>query len=257
MAAPQNPFKAQLASGRRSVGLWMSLCEPYLSEVVARAGFDWVLLDGEHAPNDLTAIVRQLQVVEPHVAPIVRLPMTEPWLIKQVLDAGVQSLLAPMVNTAEQARAIVRAMRYPPAGIRGVGYHAGRASRFDAVNDYATTADAQMCLIVQIESAEAFQNIEEIVAVEGVDAAFVGPSDLAADMGYLHDPSGAIMQARVAEALRRIKATGKPAGIIDGPDEAIMRHFETGAQFVAVGADIVILSETLRGLAATWKGRIG
>ncbi len=256
MTAPVNPFKAQLASGQRSIGLWMSLCDPYLAEVVARAGFDWVLIDGEHAPNDLAAIVRQLQVLEPHVAPVVRLPMNEPWLIKQVLDAGVQSLLAPMVNTAEQARALVRAMRYPPDGIRGVGYHAGRASRFNAVPDYAVTANAQMCLVVQIESAEGFSNIEEILAVEGVDAAFVGPSDLAADMGYLHDPNGAEMQARVAEALGRIKAAGKPAGIIDGPDEAIERHFASGAQFVAVGADIVLFAQMLRDLSAKWKGRI-
>lgn len=257
MAAPINRFKAQLATGERSVGLWMGMTDPYLAEVVARAGFDWVLIDGEHAPNDLRSIVRQLQVVEPHVSPIVRLPMTEPWLIKMAVDAGVQSLLAPMINTADQARAVVRAMRYPPEGIRGVGFPLGRCSHFNGVDNYGTTANEQMCLIVQIESQQAYDNIEEILAVDGVDAAFVGPADMAADMGYHYDMNDPFMLDKVADTLRRIKATGKPAGIIDVPDAAIQRHYDDGAQFVAVGADLVILAEILRGLAAKWKGRIG
>ncbi len=256
MPAPENHFKRALREGRRSVGLWMGLCDPYAAEVVARAGFDWVLIDGEHAPNDLAAIVRQLQVLDPHVSPIVRLPMGEPWLIKQVLDAGAQSLLIPMVNSAEDARSLVQAIRYPPEGIRGMGYVLGRASGFGAVDEYAATANDQMCLIVQIETREALENLDEILAVQGVDAAFVGPADLAADMGHGADINVPQMQRVVAETLRRITAAGKPAGIIDFSDDALDRHFANGAQFVAVGADVVILSRELRALSSKWKDRI-
>ncbi len=231
----------------------MGMCDPYMSELVARAGFDWVLIDGEHAPNDIKSITQQLQVVEPHAAPVVRLPMTEPWLIKQALDAGVQSLLAPMINSAEEARAVVRAMRYPPAGIRGVGFPLGRASYFNEVDEYAATADSEMCLIVQIETKAGYDNLEDILSVEGVDAAFVGPADLGADMGFVHDLSHPQVASVVADALQRIKAAGKPAGIIDVSDAAIELHRKHGASFIAVGADVVILSETLRALSAKWK----
>ena len=257
MPAPENRFKALLTGGRRSIGMWMGFCDPYVAEAVARAGFDWVLIDGEHAPNDLHAIVRQLQVVEPHVAPVVRLPMAEPWLIKQVLDAGAQSLLIPMVNSAEEARAVVRAMRYPPRGIRGLGHALGRGSNFGAVADYVTTIEEQLCLVVQIESRQAVENLEEILAVEGVDAAFVGPADLAADCGHAADIGHPDMQDLVARTLRRIAAAGKPAGIIDFPDAAIEGHFANGAQFVAVGADLIVFAAAMRGLAQKWKGRIG
>ncbi|MDJ0821646.1 MAG: HpcH/HpaI aldolase/citrate lyase family protein [Paracoccaceae bacterium] len=256
MPAPENRFRTALQEGKRSVGLWMGLCDPYAAEVVGRAGFDWVLIDGEHAPNDLAAIVRQLQVLDPHVAPIVRLPMGEPWLVKQVLDAGAQTLLMPMVNTADEARALVQAMRYPPEGIRGMGYVLGRASQFGAVEHYVATANDQMCLIVQIETRAALDNLDDILAVDGVDAAFVGPADLAADMGFGTDINAPQMLEVVADTLRRITAAGKPAGIIDFSDDALDRHFANGAQFVAVGADIVILSRELRALSSKWKDRI-
>ncbi|MDU8910219.1 HpcH/HpaI aldolase/citrate lyase family protein [Aestuariicoccus sp. MJ-SS9] len=254
MPAPQNAFKRQLASGQRSIGCWMCLCDPYVAEIVARAGFDWVLIDGEHAPNDLVTITRQLQVVDPHCAPLVRLPMAEPWLIKQVLDAGAQNLLIPMVNSTDDARAIVRAMRYPPQGIRGVGHALGRASRFGAEADYARNANDELCLIVQIESVAATEALDDILAVEGVDAAFIGPADLAADMGLT--PDAAEAQALVATTLRRIAEAGKPAGIIDFADSAIDAHFENGAQFVAVAADVLFLSRGLRGLASKWTGKL-
>ncbi len=256
MAAPINRFKASLSAGRRSIGCWMGLCDPYAAEVTARAGFDWVLIDGEHAPNDLAAIARQLQVLEPHTAPIVRLPMGEPWLIKQVLDAGVQTLLIPMVNSAEEARALVRAMRYPPHGIRGMGFALGRASAFGTVGDYAATANDQMCLIVQVETRAGLDALDEILAVEGVDAVFVGPADLAAEMGYATTPNAPEMQAVVAETLRRIAGSDKAAGIIDFDDAALERHFGNGAQFVAVGADVVFLSRGLRALAQRWQDHI-
>jgi 4-hydroxy-2-oxoheptanedioate aldolase len=256
MAAPENTFKTNLLAGKRSIGCWMSLCDPYTAEVTARAGFDWVLIDGEHSPNDLTAITRQLQVVDPHTSPIVRLPMGEPWFIKQVLDAGAQTLLIPMVNTAEEARALVRAMRYPPDGIRGMGAVLGRASHFGGASDYVATANDQMCLIVQIETRTAVENLDAIMAVEGVDGVFVGPADLAADMGHGTDINAPEMKAMVADTLRRIKAAGKPGGIIDFDDDALEQHFANGAQFVAVGADIVFLSRGLSALAQKWTSRI-
>lgn len=256
MAAPQNRFKASLANGTRSIGCWMGLCDPYSAEITARAGFDWVLIDGEHAPNDLAAITRQLQVLEPHTSPIVRLPMQEPWLIKQVLEAGAQSLLIPMVNSADEARALVRAMRYPPKGIRGVGHALGRASQFGTVQDYAATANAQMCLIVQVETRAGLGALDEILTVEGVDAVFVGPADLAADMGHGTNPAAPEMQAVIADTLRRIAASDKAAGIIDFSDDALAQHFGNGAQFVAVTADVVFLANGLRALATKWQNHV-
>ncbi|MCC1490992.1 HpcH/HpaI aldolase/citrate lyase family protein [Cognatishimia sp. F0-27] len=257
MPAPINPFKARLHSGARSVGLWMGLCDPYAAELVARSGFDWLLIDGEHAPNDLARITRQLAVIAPHCAPIVRLPMAEPWFIKQVLDAGAQSLLIPMVNSAEDARAAVAAMRYPPEGIRGFGHALGRASCWGTEPDYGITANAQMCLIVQIESRRALENLDEILAVEGVDAAFIGPADLACDMGFIEDLDAPEMRAVVKRTLARIAEAGKPAGIIGFNDEAIAAHFENGAQFVAAGADVILLAQMLRDVSRRWKTRIG
>ncbi|MBV2359742.1 HpcH/HpaI aldolase/citrate lyase family protein [Thalassococcus sp. CAU 1522] len=253
MSAPRNRLKALLAEGRTTFGLWSALADPYLSEIVARAGFDWVLIDGEHGPYDLKAMIQQAQVTEPYAAPVVRLPMAEPWLIKQVLDGGIQSLLIPMVNSADEARAIVRAMRYPPHGIRGMGHVLGRASVFGAASDYVNTVQDELCLIVQIESRAGLAALDEICAVDGVDCVFVGPADLAADLGKPFD--GPEMREIVDTALRRIVELGKPAGIIDVPNDCIQRHLDSGATFVGVGADVVILSQVLRDLAGKWKGR--
>ncbi|SIS84468.1 2,4-dihydroxyhept-2-enedioate aldolase [Roseivivax lentus] len=253
MAAPVNSFKPALRTGKRQIGLWMGLTDPYAAEIVATAGFDWVLIDGEHAPNDLQAIARQLQVIAPHTHPIVRLPMGEPWLIKQVLDTGAQTLLIPMVDSAEEARALVRAMRYPPEGIRGMGGMMGRATAFGRVADYPGTANDQMCLIVQIESGAALSALDEILAVDGVDAAFVGPADLSADLGYPGRADAPEMRKIIAETLGRIAASGKAAGIIDTGDAALEAHFAAGASFVAVGADVSFLSLGLQALARKWQ----
>ncbi|MHA6324650.1 HpcH/HpaI aldolase family protein [Roseivivax sp. CAU 1753] len=253
MPAPINGFKAALGEGRQQIGLWMGLTDSYVSEVVARAGFDWVLIDGEHTPNDLAAIARQMQVVSPHTHPVVRLPMGEPWLIKQVLDTGVQSLLIPMVNSADEARALVRAMRYPPEGIRGMGGALGRATNFGRDADYVASANDQMCLLVQVETGAALDALDEILTVEGVDGVFVGPADLSADLGYPGRPDAPEMQRVVARTLARIAASDKAAGIIDFSDGAIAGHIDAGAQFVAVGADVVFLSQGLQALAARWR----
>lgn len=258
MPAPLNRFKAGLASGKPSLGMWLGFCSGYAAEIAAHAGFDWLLIDGEHAPNDLGAINEQLSALSGHdVSPIVRIPHNDPALIKQVLDMGAQTLLCPMVNSADDARAIVRAMRYPPHGIRGVGYGLGRASRFGAIPDYPHSAADQLCLIVQAESVAAMDALEEICAVDGVDAVFIGPADLSADMGLLPDLAHPRVREAVTNGLRRIRAAGKSAGIIDFSDAFIQADLDAGANFIAVGADAVLLADLLRGLATTWKTRIG
>ena len=186
MPAPVNRFKAALAAGQMQYGCWAGFGDPYATEVMSTAGFDWLVIDGEHAPNDIRSIMAQLQVLEgkPDSHPVVRLPMGEAWLIKQALDIGAQTLLIPMVETAEQARDLVRAMRYPPEGIRGSGAALARASRFAAIPDYIRTANDQMCLLVQVETVRGMEALDAILAVEGVDGVFIGPSDLAAEMGF-------------------------------------------------------------------------
>lgn len=258
MPAPLNRFKAGLASGRASLGLWLGFGTAYAAEIAAYSGFDWLLIDGEHSPNDLGTINDQLSALSGHdVSPIVRIPHNDPALIKQVLDMGAQTLLCPMVDSAEDARAIVRAMRYPPDGIRGVGYGLGRASRFGGIPDYADTAADQLCLIVQAESVAAMDALEEICAVDGVDAVFIGPADLSADMGLLANLEHPDVRSRVTEGLRRIRAAGKAAGTIDFRDDFIQADLDAGANFIAVGADVILLSGALRGLSGTWKTRIG
>ena len=185
MPAPQNPFKAALQRGEMQYGCWGAFAHPYATELMASTGFDWLVIDGEHAPNDLPTITAQLQALHGYTThPVVRLPMGEDWAIKQVLDAGAQTLLIPMVESAGQARALVRAMRYPPAGIRGSGAMIARATMFAGVENYVATADAQMCLLVQVESHKGLEALDDILAVDGVDGVFIGPADLAADMGF-------------------------------------------------------------------------
>jgi 4-hydroxy-2-oxoheptanedioate aldolase len=254
MPAPTNHFKARLASGAPQLGLWLSLGTGYAAEIAATAGFDWLLIDGEHSVNDLMTINEQLSALSGHhVSPIVRLPHTEPALIKQALDMGAQTLLCPMVNSADEARGIVKAMRYPPKGIRGVGHILGRASNFGGIPDYIETVEDELCLIVQAESVAAMDALEEICAVDGVDAVFVGPADLCADMGHLPDFNHPDVRAKVLDGLSRIRAAGKAAGIIDMDPDLIQQDIDAGANFIAVGADLVILASALRGLVERWK----
>lgn len=190
MPAPVNPFKHAIAGGQLQLGCWLGLADPYIAEISAGAGFDWLLVDGEHAPNDLRSIVAQLQVIaarDSHA--VVRPPIGETWIIKQLLDAGAQSLLIPMVETAAQARALVDAVTYPPHGVRGVGSALARASDFAAIGDYLTTARQEICLLAQVENRKGLEALDEILSVDGLDGVFIGPSDLAADMGFLRRPA--------------------------------------------------------------------
>lgn len=189
MDLPINTFKKNLKT-RPQIGLWVGLAEGYGAEIAATAGFDWLLLDGEHAPNDLRAVLAQLQAVAPyHSHPIVRPATGDAVLIKQLLDIGTQTLLVPMVENAEQARQLVRATRYPPHGIRGVGAALARASRWNTVPDYLNRADEEICLLLQVETPTALQNLDEIAAVEGVDGVFIGPADLSASMAIAATPA--------------------------------------------------------------------
>jgi 4-hydroxy-2-oxoheptanedioate aldolase len=250
-----NNFKSALAAKRPQVGLWLSMADPYMAEVSATAGFDWLLIDGEHAPNDLRSTLATLQAVAPHPAePVVRAVQGDTALIKQLLDIGAKNLLVPMVDTAEQAGALVAATRYPPLGIRGVGSAVGRASRWSGRTDYLDIADDEVCLLVQAETVAALSNLGEICAVDGVDGVFIGPADLAASMGYRGRPGHPEVQAAIEAAMRTIVASGKAAGTLTSDPKLARRYLELGCTFVAVGVDLLLFAGAARRLAGEFKG---
>lgn len=242
MPAPKNPFKAALRENRFQLGLWVALASPYAAEVVSGSGYDWLLLDGEHAPNDIPLLSAQFRAVAASAShPMVRLPVGDTVLIKQILDTGVQTLLIPMVESLAQAQQLVRATRYPPHGVRGVGAALGRASEFGRIGDYLQTAGDEICLILQIESRAGLAAIDEIAALDGVDGLFIGPSDLAADMGYLGKPGHPEVRAAIADAFERIKKAGKARGIMTLDLEQARDYREMGADFMAIGTDVTSL----------------
>jgi len=251
-----NTFKSALQSGERAqIGLWLGLANAITAEICAGAGFDWLLIDAEHAPNDLRSILAQLQAVAPYpVHPIVRPVSGDVQLIKQLLDIGAQTLLVPMVESAEQAKLLVSAMRYPPQGIRGVGTSLARASRWNRVSNYLQLANAEMCLLVQVETRLGLDNLEAIAAVDGVDGVFIGPSDLSAALGHLGNPAHPDMQKTIEEAIRRIRATGRAAGILTGDEAQARRYLALGCKFVAVGSDGALLMRATQDLARKFNG---
>lgn len=249
-----NGFKQGIAARRLQVGLWQALASPYTAEICAGAGFDWLLLDAEHGPNDLPLVLAQLQAVAAYpVEPVVRLPAGDAMLVKQYLDIGARSLLVPMIESAGQAEAMVRATRYPPRGMRGVGSAIGRAGRWNRLADYLHTAEAGICLLLQIESRAALDAIEAIAAVDGVDGLFVGPSDLAASLGRLGDPGHPEVQAAIARAIAAIVRAGKAPGILAADEALARRYIEMGARFVAVGTDVTLLARGAEALARRFK----
>ncbi|MBL0373258.1 4-hydroxy-2-oxoheptanedioate aldolase [Rhizobium sp. KVB221] len=254
MPAPKNTFKAALKEGRTQLGLWVALTSPYTAEICGGAGYDWLLVDAEHAPNDIQTLVAQLQALAKHpVHPIVRPPIGEAWIIKQILDIGAQTILVPMVETKEQAEALVRAVRYPPHGIRGVGASLARASSFNRIPDYLQTANDEICLLLQIESRAGLANLDEIAATEGVDGVFIGPADLAADMGFLGKPGAPEVQQAVEAALARIQSFGKAAGILTADQSLAKRYVELGATFVGIGSDVGLFVNATTKLLADFK----
>jgi 4-hydroxy-2-oxoheptanedioate aldolase len=253
MELPQNTFKRALKAGKAQIGLWSSLSSNYTVEVIAGAGFDWILLDMEHSPNDLESALTQLQAAAPYPShPVVRVPWNDMVTIKRLLDIGAQSLLVPYVSTATEARQAVSYTRYPPAGVRGVA-GTTRATRFGRVKDYARRAQEEICLLVQVETQQALDSIEAICAIDGVDGVFIGPADLHASLGYPGEIANPKVKPLIDDAIRRIRKAGKAPGILT-PSEADARHWlECGALFVAVGADVGILARGAEALAAKFK----
>ena len=255
MKTPVNTCKQALREGRPQFGLWVGLADPYAIEAVAGAGFDWLLIDGEHAPNDLRTTLGQLQAVAPYPGqPVVRPVIGDAALIKQLLDIGAQTLLVPVVDTAEQAAMLVAATRYPPRGIRGVGSALARSSRWNQIGDYLHTADEQMCLLVQVETREGLANVAAIAATEGVDGVFFGPADLSASMGLLGQPGHPDVVEAILGGMAAVRAAGKAPGVL-APDPTLARRYlDAGALFVAVGVDTTLLTRACRDLVAAWKG---
>jgi 4-hydroxy-2-oxoheptanedioate aldolase len=255
MPAPVNEFKAALSRGERQIGCWLGMANAYAAEIMGTAGFDWLLIDGEHAPNDLRSILAQLQALEASPShPVVRLPIGETWMVKQVLDIGAQNILVPMVESGAQAADLVSAVRYPPKGVRGVGSALARASRFSAIPDYLTTADDEICLLVQVENRAGMAALDDILAVDGIDGVFIGPSDLAADMGHIGKPGAQEVQDAIADAIPRILKAGKAAGILAVDPASIETYAGLGVTFLAVGIDVNLLAGAARKLAAQYKG---
>jgi 4-hydroxy-2-oxoheptanedioate aldolase len=253
MDLPRNNFKHAIRAGRQQIGLWVSLADAYCTEIVAGSGFDWILIDGEHSPNDPITVLAQLQAAAPYPAtPIVRPAWNDKVLIKRYLDVGAQSLLIPYVQDAEEAAAAVAAVRYPPRGVRGVA-GVTRASSFGRVRDYAKRAEEELCLLVQIETREGLDNLEAIARTDGVDGVFIGPADLAAGLGHLGEITHAEVQSAIKDAIARIKACGKPAGILSSDEVQVRRYIEWGTTFTAVGLDAALLARESEKLAAKFK----
>jgi 4-hydroxy-2-oxoheptanedioate aldolase len=255
MPVPTNLFKQALKEGRRQIGLWQSMASPYTAELCAGAGFDWLLFDGEHAPNDVPTMLAQLQAVEAYPTHAVgRPPYGEVRLIKQYLDIGFQSLLIPLVDTAEQAALMVRAMRYPPDGIRGVGAGSARVARWNRVENYFRDADDQMCLLVQVETKTAIANLDAIARTPGVDGVFIGPADLSAALGHRGDAGHPEVQQVIKDTIGGIVKAGKAAGILTSNEAWANDYLDLGATFVAVGTDVGILAKQTTALAGRFKG---
>lgn len=243
MPAPTNNFKKALRERQTQIGFWQALANPYTVEISADAGFDWLLLDAEHAPNDIPLLVSQLQAMRGSSShAVIRPPIGETYIIKQLLDIGAQSILVPMVDSRQQAEELVRAVSYPPRGVRGVGAALARASRFNRITDYLQTANDEICLLLQIENMKGLAALDEIATVEGVDGIFIGPADLAADMGYLGKPGSPEVQAEVEQALHRIQSHGKAAGILTADLALARRYVDLGATFVAIGNDVTLFA---------------
>jgi 4-hydroxy-2-oxoheptanedioate aldolase len=253
MELPKNAFKAALAAGKQQIGLWVSLASPYSTELVAGSGFDWLLIDGEHSPNDPPLVLPQLQAAAPYpVTCIVRPAWNDKVLIKRYLDIGVQTLLIPYVQNADEAKAAVAATRHPPKGIRGVA-GTTRASRYGRVADYARKADAETCVLVQVETREGLDNLEAICNVDGIDGVFIGPADLSAALGFLGQIQHPEAQAAIQDAIKRIRKCNKPAGILATDEASSRRYIEWGTTFTAVGLDAMILVKESERLAKLYR----
>jgi len=255
MQSIHNKFKQAILNKEKQIGLWSHLCSPISIEILADCGYDWLLLDMEHSPNDLSEILSQLQAMKGGTAtPIVRPPWNDMVTFKRLLDIGVQNLLVPYIQTAEEARNAVAYTRYPPHGVRGYA-GAPRASNYGRVKDYAHLNAKELCLLLQVETLQGLENLEAIANVDGVDGVFIGPGDLSAALGHLGNPKHPEVLKVIDDAIARIKACGKAPGILTG-DEALAKHYVAqGCLFVAVGADQNVLRDSATALAQRFKSR--
>jgi 4-hydroxy-2-oxoheptanedioate aldolase len=253
MELPKNSFKARMAKGETQIGLWCSLCSNIAAELVSYSGFDWLLLDTEHSPNEVPTIFSQLQASATGTAhAIVRPAWNDPVLIKRYLDIGAQTVLLPYVQNADEAKRAVEATRYPPHGIRGVTA-SGRAAKFGRIPDYLKKANDEICTLVQVETREALADLDRIAAVPGVDGVFIGPSDLSASFGHIGNPAHPEVQKAIEDAGRRIRKAGKGAGILTGNEAEARRYIGWGYNFVAVGTDVTLLARATDELAQKFK----
>ena len=254
MEMPRNALKRAIREGKSQIGLWSSLSSNYTVEVIAGAGFDWILLDTEHSPNDLESVLQQAQASAAYpVSTVARVPWNDMVTIKRFLDIGIQTLLIPYVCSVAEAKDAVRYTRYPPAGVRGVA-GSTRATRFGRVKDYAKKAQDEICVLVQVETKDALDKLEDICAVEGVDGVFIGPADLHASMGYTGEINRPEVVTLIEEAMRRIRKTGKAPGVLAFAEDDIRRYIAAGALFTAVGSDAGILARGAEALWAKYKG---
>lgn len=248
-----NYFKRKLKT-QQQIGLWVGLADAYGAEIAANAGYDWLLIDGEHAPSDLRTTLSQLQSVAAYPSQaVVRPPIGNVHLIKQLLDIGAQTLLIPMIETVEEAELMVKAVSYPPHGVRGVGAALARATRWNSIPDYYQNAQDDLCLLIQIESVKGLANLDEILKIEGIDGIFIGAVDLSATMGYEGNPNHPEVQKAVIDAIKRIRAAGKAAGILSTQHEVTQQYIELGTEFVAVGVDTSLLMNSMRDLLSQYK----
>jgi 4-hydroxy-2-oxoheptanedioate aldolase len=254
MQLPQNSFKRALRGGQTQLGLWHGLFHPYVTELLAGTGFDWLCLDAEHSPSDHHNLLAQLQAIAAYpVAPVVRAVSDDVSLIKQYLDIGVQTLLIPMVESATQAARIVAATRYPSKGIRGVGSALARASRWNQVPDYLQRCEAELCVLVQVESVPGVQDLGAIADTDGIDGVFFGPSDLAASMGLLGQSGHPQVQQAIVEGIATVRSAGKAAGVLTADAGLARKYIGLGATFVAVGLDTGLLVRSATDLANSFR----
>lgn len=254
MDLPINTFKRALAQGTPQFGLWAAFADAYVTEALAASGFDWLLIDNEHAPNDVRSTLAQLQAVAPYRShPVVRPVRADTAIIKQLLDIGAQTLLLPMIDTVEQAREAVAATRYPPHGVRGVGAALGRASRWNHVSSYLQAAAGEICVLLQVETTAGLDNLQQIAETDGVDGVFFGPADLSASMGLLGQAGAEPVRAAIRNGIGIVRRAGKAAGVL-APDERFAREYlAAGATFVAIGTDVALLNAAARKLLATYQ----
>lgn len=249
MELPRNRFKHAIAKGELQIGLWAGLCSPIAADILCDANYDWLVVDGEHAPNMLDTFLSQLQVLaRGHAEPVVRTPWNDPVLFKLVLDIGATTILVPYVQNAEEAKIAADAMRYPPRGNRGAAGQT-RASRYGRVKDYFAKAESEICLLVQAETKQAVEQIEKIAAVDGVDGVFIGPNDLSASIGHLGNRMHADVQGLIKLAQQKLKSAGKPSGILASSVEEAQSYIDMGYTFVAVGADYSLYTRAVDDLA--------